>query len=99
MGAACCCLRDDCEDFANLNSSIYRNCICLRCFVQNFVHMVCCDILPVKLIPRGFLKTIVYYAFSLPFLYIHRSLMLVYVGLHCACRDVVCIITLLSLGS
>ncbi|KAL2241693.1 UNVERIFIED_CONTAM: E3 ubiquitin-protein ligase [Sesamum indicum] len=36
MGAACCCLRDDCEDFANPNSSIYRNCICLRCFIQNF---------------------------------------------------------------
>lgn len=39
MGAVCCCLRDECEDFANPNSSIYRNCICLRCFVQNFLHM------------------------------------------------------------
>ncbi|KAK6154973.1 hypothetical protein DH2020_009221 [Rehmannia glutinosa] len=39
MGAACCCLRDECEDFANPNSSVYRNCICLRCFVQNFLHM------------------------------------------------------------
>ncbi|KAK4417560.1 E3 ubiquitin-protein ligase [Sesamum alatum] len=40
MGAACCCLRDDCEDFANPNSSIYRNCICLRCFIQNFFQYV-----------------------------------------------------------
>ncbi|KAL3844573.1 hypothetical protein ACJIZ3_001976 [Penstemon smallii] len=39
MGAACCCLRDDYEDFTNPNSSIYRNCICLRCFLQNFLHM------------------------------------------------------------
>ncbi|KAG8384571.1 hypothetical protein BUALT_Bualt04G0131600 [Buddleja alternifolia] len=39
MGAACCCLRVDYEDFANPNSSIYRNCICLRCFVQNFLHL------------------------------------------------------------
>ncbi|KAI3452177.1 hypothetical protein Pfo_008842 [Paulownia fortunei] len=39
MGAACCCLTDDCEDFANPNSSIYRNCICLRCFIQNFLHV------------------------------------------------------------
>ncbi|PIN17561.1 putative E3 ubiquitin ligase [Handroanthus impetiginosus] len=39
MGAACCCLREECEDFANPNSSIYRNCICLRCFIQNFLHM------------------------------------------------------------
>ncbi|CAA0820308.1 RING/U-box superfamily protein [Striga hermonthica] len=39
MGSACCCLRDECEDLANPNSSIYRNCICLRCFIQNFMHM------------------------------------------------------------
>ncbi|GFQ03441.1 E3 ubiquitin-protein ligase at3g02290, partial [Phtheirospermum japonicum] len=26
-------------DFANRNSSIYRNCICLHCFIQNFVHV------------------------------------------------------------
>ncbi|KAL0461557.1 UNVERIFIED_CONTAM: E3 ubiquitin-protein ligase [Sesamum latifolium] len=39
MGAACCCLRDDWEEFANPNSSIYRNCICLHCFIQNFVHV------------------------------------------------------------
>ncbi|KAH6774623.1 RING/U-box superfamily protein [Perilla frutescens var. frutescens] len=39
MGATCCCLRDEFEDFANPNSSIYRNCTCLDCFFQNFVHM------------------------------------------------------------
>ncbi|XP_073150752.1 E3 ubiquitin-protein ligase At3g02290-like isoform X1 [Henckelia pumila] len=39
MGAACCCLRDDCEIFHNPNSSLHRNCICLRCFVQNFLHV------------------------------------------------------------
>ncbi|PIN06363.1 putative E3 ubiquitin ligase [Handroanthus impetiginosus] len=39
MGAACCCLRDDYPDFANPNSSIYRNCICLHCFIQNLLHM------------------------------------------------------------
>ncbi|EYU34585.1 hypothetical protein ABFS82_11G116600 [Erythranthe guttata] len=39
MGAACCCLRDDLEDFSNPNSSIYRNCICLHCFVQAFLHV------------------------------------------------------------
>ncbi|XP_057491485.1 E3 ubiquitin-protein ligase At3g02290 [Actinidia eriantha] len=39
MGSVCCCLREDCEDYANPNSSVYRNCICLRCFVQNFLHV------------------------------------------------------------
>lgn len=39
MGAVCCCLREDGEDYVNLNSSVYRNCICLRCFVQNFLHV------------------------------------------------------------
>ncbi|KAL7141151.1 hypothetical protein ABFS83_08G035100 [Erythranthe nasuta] len=39
MGAACCCLRDDCEEFANPNSSVYRNCVFVRCFVQNFLHV------------------------------------------------------------
>ncbi|KAK6129020.1 hypothetical protein DH2020_037250 [Rehmannia glutinosa] len=46
MGAACCCLRDECEDFANPNSSVYRNCICLRCFVQNFLHMATTSLSP-----------------------------------------------------
>ncbi|CAN4079510.1 unnamed protein product [Withania somnifera] len=39
MGAVCCCLQDECEDFANPNSSICRNCICLRSFVQNLLHV------------------------------------------------------------
>uniref|UniRef100_A0A5B6YHS2 RING-type E3 ubiquitin transferase n=1 Tax=Davidia involucrata TaxID=16924 RepID=A0A5B6YHS2_DAVIN len=39
MGAVCCCLHEDCEDYVSPNSSIYRNCVCLRCFVQNFLHV------------------------------------------------------------
>lgn len=39
MGAVCCCLRDECEDYANLNSSVFRNCVCLRCFMQGCVHV------------------------------------------------------------
>ncbi|XP_059283918.1 E3 ubiquitin-protein ligase At3g02290-like [Lycium ferocissimum] len=39
MGAFCCCLRDEWEDLANPNSSMYRNCLCLRSIVQNFFHM------------------------------------------------------------
>ncbi|KAL4577316.1 hypothetical protein LXL04_013423 [Taraxacum kok-saghyz] len=39
MGSVCCCLRDECEDYVNPNSSVYRNCICLRCFLQNFLYM------------------------------------------------------------
>ncbi|XP_031109925.1 E3 ubiquitin-protein ligase At3g02290-like [Ipomoea triloba] len=39
MGAVCCCLQDEFDNFASPNSSIYRNCICLRCFVQNFLHV------------------------------------------------------------
>ncbi|KAM7516675.1 hypothetical protein LguiA_006258 [Lonicera macranthoides] len=39
MGAVCCCFHEECEDFTNPNSSIYRNCICLRCFVQNILHV------------------------------------------------------------
>ncbi|XP_010260863.1 PREDICTED: E3 ubiquitin-protein ligase At3g02290 [Nelumbo nucifera] len=39
MGAVCCCLRvDDFEEYVNPNSSIYRNCICVRCFVQNILN-------------------------------------------------------------
>ncbi|XP_022846086.1 E3 ubiquitin-protein ligase At3g02290-like [Olea europaea var. sylvestris] len=37
MGGVCCCLQDEYEDLTNPNSSVYRNCICLRCFVQNFL--------------------------------------------------------------
>ncbi|KAG6424017.1 hypothetical protein SASPL_114426 [Salvia splendens] len=39
MGAACCCIRDDWDDFANPNNSIYRNCLCPHCFVQNFLYL------------------------------------------------------------
>ncbi|XP_031093209.1 E3 ubiquitin-protein ligase At3g02290-like [Ipomoea triloba] len=39
MGATCCCLRDDCDDFANPNSSIYRNCICMRYLLQSLLHV------------------------------------------------------------
>nr|GLL18779.1 E3 ubiquitin-protein ligase At3g02290-like [Ipomoea trifida]GMC59494.1 E3 ubiquitin-protein ligase At3g02290-like [Ipomoea batatas] len=39
MGAVCCCLQDEFDNFASPNGSIYRNCICLRCFVQNFLHV------------------------------------------------------------
>ncbi|XP_047313262.1 E3 ubiquitin-protein ligase At3g02290-like [Impatiens glandulifera] len=40
MGSVCCCcLRDECEDYANLNSTVYRNCICLRSLLENFLHM------------------------------------------------------------
>ncbi|PSS33638.1 E3 ubiquitin-protein like [Actinidia chinensis var. chinensis] len=39
MGSVCCCLREDCEDYVNPNSSVYRNCMCLRCFAQNVLHV------------------------------------------------------------
>ncbi|TYI74417.1 hypothetical protein E1A91_D07G198300v1 [Gossypium mustelinum] len=40
MGSVCCCLRpEDFEDYINPNSNVYRNCVCLSCFVQNFVHV------------------------------------------------------------
>ncbi|KAJ0099394.1 hypothetical protein Patl1_21633 [Pistacia atlantica] len=40
MGSVCCCLSvEDLEDYLNPNSSVYRNCMCLNCFVQNFVHV------------------------------------------------------------
>ncbi|KAJ0042913.1 hypothetical protein Pint_18946 [Pistacia integerrima] len=40
MGSVCCCLSvEDLEDYLNPNSSVYRNCMCLSCFVQNFVHV------------------------------------------------------------
>lgn len=41
MGAVCCCLRaEDIEDYVNPNGSVYRNCMCLSCFVQNFLNAV-----------------------------------------------------------
>ncbi|XP_034707193.1 E3 ubiquitin-protein ligase At3g02290-like [Vitis riparia] len=40
MGSVCCCLRvEDFDDYVNPNSSIYRNCMCLSCFVQNFLNV------------------------------------------------------------
>ncbi|CAI9777993.1 unnamed protein product [Fraxinus pennsylvanica] len=39
MGGVCCSFQDEYEDLTNPNSSVYRNCICLRCFVQNFLAM------------------------------------------------------------
>ncbi|XP_061977533.1 E3 ubiquitin-protein ligase At3g02290-like [Populus nigra] len=40
MGSVCCCLHaDDFEDYMNPESSVYRNCMCLGCFVQNFLHV------------------------------------------------------------
>lgn len=40
MGSACCCLQTgDFEDYMNPSSSVYRNCICLSCFVQNLLSV------------------------------------------------------------
>lgn len=40
MGAVCCCFHvRDFEDYINPDSYAYRNCMCLRCFVLNFVHV------------------------------------------------------------
>ncbi|XAR71321.1 hypothetical protein NMG60_11028526 [Bertholletia excelsa] len=39
MGSVCCCLREDCEEYVNPSSSVYRNCVCLRCFLQNVLHV------------------------------------------------------------
>ncbi|KAB5516505.1 hypothetical protein DKX38_027153 [Salix brachista] len=40
MGSVCCCLHaDDFEDYMNPETSVYRNCICLNSFVQNFVYV------------------------------------------------------------
>ncbi|XVE78582.1 hypothetical protein DITRI_Ditri13aG0157500 [Diplodiscus trichospermus] len=40
MGSVCCCLHaEDFEDYMNPNSNVYRNCACLSCFVQNFLHV------------------------------------------------------------
>ena len=41
MGSVCCCLNaDEFEDYVNPNSSVYRNCPCLSCFVQNVLNVV-----------------------------------------------------------
>ncbi|MED6180092.1 hypothetical protein PIB30_007252 [Stylosanthes scabra] len=40
MGSVCCCLRfDDFEDYVNPNSSVYRNCVCLSCLIQNLLNV------------------------------------------------------------
>ncbi|GAB2300130.1 hypothetical protein Dimus_034168 [Dionaea muscipula] len=40
MGAVCCCLRvEEFEDYINRNSFLYRNCMCLSCFLQQFLHV------------------------------------------------------------
>ncbi|CAA2959033.1 E3 ubiquitin- ligase At3g02290-like [Olea europaea subsp. europaea] len=39
MDTVCCCLRGGFEDFAHSNSSICANFICIRCFIQNFLHL------------------------------------------------------------
>ncbi|KAI9120659.1 hypothetical protein K1719_007692 [Acacia pycnantha] len=40
MGSVCCCLSaDEFEDYVNRNSSVYRNCVCLNCFLQNFQNV------------------------------------------------------------
>lgn len=40
MGAVCCCLHvRDFGDYISTENCVYRNCVCLRCFVQNFLHV------------------------------------------------------------
>ncbi|XP_010553953.1 PREDICTED: E3 ubiquitin-protein ligase At3g02290 [Tarenaya hassleriana] len=40
MGAVCCCFRVDYfESIANQNNSVYRNCPCLSCCLQNFINL------------------------------------------------------------
>ncbi|PKI55349.1 E3 ubiquitin-protein ligase At3g02290-like [Punica granatum] len=40
MGAVCCCMQvEEIEDYLNRNSSDYRNCVCLTCFLQNFLNV------------------------------------------------------------
>ncbi|VFQ80809.1 unnamed protein product [Cuscuta campestris] len=39
MGAMCCCLRDGYDDHAIPNSSIYRNCMCMRFLLQHFFYV------------------------------------------------------------
>ncbi|KAG8659657.1 hypothetical protein MANES_02G059500v8 [Manihot esculenta] len=40
MGAVCCCLHvEDFEDYMNPSNCLYRNCMCLSCFIQNFLHV------------------------------------------------------------
>ncbi|KAJ9562128.1 hypothetical protein OSB04_007288 [Centaurea solstitialis] len=39
MGSVCCGVHYELEDYANPNSPIYRNCVCIRCLLQNVIHM------------------------------------------------------------
>ncbi|KAL8161870.1 hypothetical protein V2J09_013359 [Rumex salicifolius] len=40
MGSACCSLRsEDFEDYINRSCFVHCNCICLNCFLQNFLHV------------------------------------------------------------
>ncbi|KAG9137316.1 hypothetical protein Leryth_014943 [Lithospermum erythrorhizon] len=39
MGAVCSCFRDEYGEFASPDSPFCRNCICLRCLMQNFLHL------------------------------------------------------------
>lgn len=42
MGSVCCCFHvEDFEDYMNPNSSVYRNCMCLSCFIQHVLNVVC----------------------------------------------------------
>ncbi|XP_061344233.1 E3 ubiquitin-protein ligase At3g02290 [Gastrolobium bilobum] len=40
MGSVCGCLSvDEFEDYVNPNVPVYRNCVCLSCFVQSFLNV------------------------------------------------------------
>ncbi|KAE9605022.1 hypothetical protein Lal_00036842 [Lupinus albus] len=40
MGSVCGCFRDDdFEDYMNPSSSVYRNCLCLGCFMQSLLNV------------------------------------------------------------
>ncbi|KAI3669934.1 hypothetical protein L6452_41426 [Arctium lappa] len=47
MGSVCCGLHYELEDYANPNNSMYRNCVCVRCLLQNLLYM------RTSLFPRG----------------------------------------------
>lgn len=56
MGSVCCCLRaEDFEDYMNPESSVYRNCTCLSCFIQNFLNVVCFIFLIIVHFPHFFI--------------------------------------------
>lgn len=75
MGAACCCLRpENIEDYVNPNSSVYRNCTCLSCFLQNFVNVVC----PMIVVP---LQNVIYYVIALIELHVTYELVVSHIRL------------------